>query len=36
MRILVISILLIYGYYTFLGGVLARLLLKTNFIYFLP
>ena len=36
MRILVISILLIHGYYTFLKKISAGLLLKANFVYFLP
>jgi len=35
MRILVISILLKYGYYTFLVGILARLLAEVNYAYFL-
>jgi hypothetical protein len=34
--ILVISVLLIYRYYTFLVGVLARLLVEANFVRFLP
>jgi hypothetical protein len=35
MRILVISILLKCGYYTFLVGVPARLLAEANCVYFL-
>jgi len=36
MWILVISILLTRGYYTFLVGVLAKLLAETDFVCFLP
>ena len=35
MRILAIFILLICGYYTFLIGILVKLLAKANFAYFL-
>ena len=36
MRILAISVLLTYKYYTFLVGVSARLLIEANFACFLP
>jgi hypothetical protein len=35
MRILAISVLLRYGYYTFLVGVLVRLLVEANYTRFL-